>query len=290
MRLTKVSLTDILGDGRSASLRQIARREGREGASEFGIDSSVPATFGASVTPLVSRKSKMSISTFVVSVASSAVLLATLGTVSAQADPPEVLGYRAQATATATHIAIDSGTITVRDGVLAIESDDGVTVAGTELSFRVDDFTFPVDARVDGRSATLTPLFDLEHATYSPVALPFDGQAPWKNEYEREQAAWTRMTTTIALGGSLGTLVGGLGGAAVGCVLGGIAGATVAAASIAGLFGPFIPAAAVGCLGGILAVGALGTLAGQILVTAPVAVMAAVQYFTTITSPVPAPK
>jgi len=51
------------------------------------------------------------------------------------------------------------------------------------------------------------------------------------------------------------------------------------------MFGPFIPAAAVGCLGGILAIGALGTLAGQILVTAPVAIAALVQYFTTINQP-----
>ena len=79
-----------------------------------------------------------------------------------------------------------------------------------------------------------------------------------------------------------------LGGAAVGCVLGGIAGATIAAATIIGMFGPFIPAAAIGCLGGIVAIGALGTAAGQLLVTAPLALMAAVQYFTTINEPAPA--
>ena len=71
----------------------------------------------------------------------------------------------------------------------------------------------------------------------------------------------------------------------MGCLLGGIAGATVAAAAIVGLFGAFVPAAAVGCLGGIIAVGALGTLAGQLLVTAPVAIAAAAQYFTTINQP-----
>ncbi|RDI53881.1 hypothetical protein DFR68_1021, partial [Nocardia mexicana] len=38
---------------------------------------------------------------------------------------------------------------------------------------------------------------------------------------------------------------------------------------------------------GIIAIGALGTLAGQILVTAPVAIIAAVQYFTTINQPMP---
>ncbi|RDI41531.1 hypothetical protein DFR68_1321, partial [Nocardia mexicana] len=38
---------------------------------------------------------------------------------------------------------------------------------------------------------------------------------------------------------------------------------------------------------GIIAIGALGTLAGQILVTAPVAIIAAVQYFTTVNQPMP---
>jgi hypothetical protein len=71
-------------------------------------------------------------------------------------------------------------------------------------------------------------------------------------------------------------------------VLGGIAGATIASATIVGLFGPFIPAAAIGCLGGVLAVGSLGAVVGQILITAPVAIGAAIQYVTTINSPFPA--
>jgi len=206
----------------------------------------------------------------------------------AQATPPSV-GFRAEATETATVVSIDSGAMSVEDGVFTIAAEDGTVLAGTELSFRVDDFVFPITARITDRTATLTPQFDLAHATYQPVALPFEDKAPWKNEYDREQAAWSRMTSTISMGATVGTLVGGLGGAAVGCVLGGIAGATVASAAIVGLFGAFIPAAAVGCVGGILAIGALGTVAGQLLVTAPVAIMAAAQYFTTITSPAPAP-
>ncbi|MGW4720257.1 hypothetical protein, partial [Nocardia sp. NPDC004260] len=160
---------------------------------------------------------------------------------------------------------------------------------GMPLTFRVDEFEFPIAAEVADHTATLTPQFDLAHAVYKPVALPFEDKAPWKNDYDREQAAWTRMTSTITMGATIGTLVGGLGGGAVGCILGGIAGATVAAATIVGLFGPFIPAAAIGCLGGIVAVGALGTLAGQILVTAPVALGAAIQYFATVNQPPVAP-
>lgn len=203
----------------------------------------------------------------------------------AEADAP--VNYTATTTEQATVISTDAGSLVVEDGVFKVKSGTGVTLAGTELSFRVDEFVFPIAADISGRTATLTPKFDLEHASYQPVALPYEDKAPWKSEYDREVAAWSRMTGTISLGASIATLVGGIGGAGIGCVLGGIAGATVASATIVGMFGPFIPAAAVGCLGGIMAIGALGTLAGQILVTAPVAILAAAQYFTTINSPMP---
>lgn len=206
---------------------------------------------------------------------------------SAAAPGETAVGYRAQTTERETVITTDAGSLSADNGIFTIKAADGTVVAGTELSFRVDDFVFPIATQITDRTAVLTPQFDLAHATYKPVALPFEDKAPWKSEYDREQAAWSRMTSTITVGASVGALVGGLGGAAVGCILGGIAGATVASATIIGLFGPFIPAAAVGCLGGIVAIGALGTVMGQLLVTAPVAIMAAVQYFTTINSPMP---
>ncbi|MFI6958455.1 hypothetical protein ACIBJI_33920 [Nocardia sp. NPDC050408] len=198
------------------------------------------------------------------------------------ADP---INFTAQATDTQSIITTDSGSLIVEDGVLKIKAANGTTVAGTPLTFRVDDFEFPVAAEIADNTATLTPQLDIAHASYKPVALPYEDKAPWKTEYDREQAAWSRMTSTIGMGATIGTLVGGIGGGAVGCVLGGIAGATVASATIVGLFGPFIPAAAIGCLGGIVAVGALGVLAGQILVTAPVAIGASIQYLTTVNSP-----
>ncbi|MEV0080732.1 hypothetical protein AB0H58_30345 [Nocardia neocaledoniensis] len=205
----------------------------------------------------------------------------------APAAEPAAINYTATTTETSTIIGTDAGSMVVEDGVFKIKAADGTTVAGSELSFRVDEFVFPIAAEISGRTATLTPQFDIAKATYKPVALPYEDKAPWKSEYDREQAAWSRMTGTISLGASIATLVGGIGGAAVGCVLGGLAGATIAAATIVGMFGPFIPAAGVGCIAGIMAIGALGTVAGQILITAPVAIMAAVQYFTTINSPMP---
>ncbi|WP_369801787.1 hypothetical protein [Nocardia sp. BMG51109] len=197
------------------------------------------------------------------------------------------MNYSAAVTDTSLVVRTDAGSLRSEGGRFTIEAPDRTVLAGTELSFRVDDFVFPIEAGIRDRTATSTPRFDLEHAVYRPVALPFEDQAPWKNSYDRELAAWNRLTSTISAGATIGTLIGGLAGGAVGCLLGGIAGATVAAATIVGLFGPFVPAAVVGCLGGIVAVGALGTLAGQLLVTAPVAVLAAAQYFTTINQPFP---
>ncbi|MEV0343419.1 hypothetical protein AB0H49_30825 [Nocardia sp. NPDC050713] len=198
---------------------------------------------------------------------------------------PAAINFTANATETSSIVSIDAGSLVVEDNALKIKATDGTVVAGTPLTLRIDDFEFPIAADIADRTATLTPQLSMDNAVYKPVALPFEDKAPWKNEYDREKDAWSRMTSTIGMGASIGTLVGGLGGGAVGCVLGGIVGATVASATIVGLFGPFIPAAAVGCIGGILAVGALGTLAGQIFVTAPVAIGAAIQYFTTINAP-----
>ncbi|MFE3257948.1 hypothetical protein ACFXPS_00525 [Nocardia sp. NPDC059091] len=220
-----------------------------------------------------------------------AALSIAAGTSSAttDSDAPEVK-YTATPAESSTIITTDRGSLAVEDGVFEIKAANGAVLAGTELSFRVDDFVFPIKADIKDHTAILTPQFDTEHAAYTPVALPYEDQAPWRTEYDREQAAWARMGSTIQLGAGIGTIVGSLGGAAVGCLLGGIAGATVAAAVIIGLFGAFLPAAAIGCIGGMMAVGALGTLAGTLLVTAPVAVMAAVQYFTTINQPAPKPQ
>ncbi|MFC3962816.1 hypothetical protein [Nocardia jiangsuensis] len=222
-----------------------------------------------------------------------ALALAVLGALpgTAHAAPaPEggAVTFEARATETASIIEIGSGALEVADGVLRIVSPEGATVAGAPLTFRLDDFEFPIAAEISGRTAVLTPQLEPERAVYKPVALPYEDKAPWKTEYDREQAAWSRMTSTISMGATIGTLVGGLTGAAAGCVLGGIAGATVASATIVGLFGPFVPAAAIGCIGGVLAIGALGTVAGQILVTAPAAIGAAIQYFSTINAPYPA--
>lgn len=86
-------------------------------------------------------------------------------------------------------IATDSGSLVVEGGAFRIKAADGTTVAGAPLTCRLDDFEFPIAVEIKDRTATLTPQLDVEHAVYKPTALPFESQAPWKTEYEREQAA-----------------------------------------------------------------------------------------------------
>ncbi|MBF6543501.1 hypothetical protein [Nocardia brasiliensis] len=222
--------------------------------------------------------------------ATATMLIAALGVAAgtAAADPAAAdapINFTAETTDTQAIVSLDAGSIVVEDGALKIKAANGNVVAGTPLKFRLDEFEFPIAADIAGGTATLTPQLDMSKAVYKPVALPFEDKAPWKSEYDREQAAWSRMTGTISLGASIATLVGGLGGAAVGCVLGGIVGGAVVGGTIVGLFGPFLGGIAAGCLGGAAAMGALGTVAGQIFITAPVAIGAAIQYFTTINQP-----
>ncbi|WP_040812327.1 hypothetical protein [Nocardia concava] len=216
--------------------------------------------------------------------ASTTSVLCAIPAAAAPAAPDAAVGVTASVVDDSAVITIADGAIVLRDGVLTLEGPGHSALEMAEMSFRIDDFTFPIDAAVADRTVTLTPRLDREHAVYTPVALPYEDSANFTSPYQREVAAWNRLTSTVGLGVSLGTLVGGIGGAAVGCVLGAVAGATVAAATIVGLFGSFLPAGAIGCLGGVLAIGALGTVAGQLLVSAPVAVLAAVQYVTTVTA------
>ncbi|MFE6923048.1 hypothetical protein ACFVAV_18610 [Nocardia sp. NPDC057663] len=218
----------------------------------------------------------------------STALAITAGASHADAGPDsgsESVNYVASVSDTVATVEVDKGSLVVERGVLQIVGAGGTVLAGTELSFRVDDFVFPIDVVVADRMATLTPRYSLDRAQYKPVALPYEDQATWKNEYDREKDAWSRMTSTIALGASVGTLTGAIGGAAVGCALGGVTGAVLSGA-LATMFAA-LPSGVQGCIAGVGAGGFLGALAGQLFVTAPVAIAAAAQYFTTINQPMP---
>ena len=194
------------------------------------------------------------------------------------------INYKAYQNGTAAVISTDAGSLTVANGQLQIKDNAGIVVGGLPLLMQLDDMQVPIAAQVQGNTATLT--LDGANAVYNPVALPFQQFAPWKTPYDREVAAWTRMTQTIALGT-----------------------ASRSHRRCGRCRHHRLPArrrvrrgrrlrlpdsdgrrrsrlgAVVGCLAGAVAFAPVGALAGAILVGAPVAIAAAIQYFTTMNEP-----
>ncbi|WP_306359939.1 hypothetical protein [Nocardia sp. CC227C] len=229
----------------------------------------------------------MKINTFA---ATSALLVAALGvaTGTGHAEAPSgpaPVNVSYQAHERSLTLSTDIGSLEVADGALAIKSADGTVMAGAPLQVRVDDFVFPIAAEISGRSATLTPQLDRDHAVYQPVALPFEDKAEFKNEYDREKAAWSRMTSRIGLAGTLSGLTTTVLGGLVGCALGAVT-AGVVTGVVATLFGV---GPVVGCLVGAAAGASLIGIAGTVLITAPVAVASIIDYFNTINAPLPQP-
>jgi hypothetical protein len=199
------------------------------------------------------------------------------------------INYKAYNNGTAAVISTDAGSLAVADGKFQIKAADGTVVGGVPLELRIDDISMPIDAKVEGNTATLTP--DPARAVYKPVALPFQEGAPWKTPYDREQAAWGRMVTTITTGSAIGVIVGAAVAAGIGCVAGGALGAV---GGFAFLIAGAVPGALIGCLAGAATFAPIGSMIGAITVAGPVAIAAAIQYVTTInepfTPPAPAPK
>ncbi|HEY5855191.1 MAG TPA: hypothetical protein VIW24_14335, partial [Aldersonia sp.] len=195
------------------------------------------------------------------------------------------INYKAYQNGTAAVISTDAGSLTVANGQLQIKDNAGIVIGGLPLVMQLDDMQVPIATQVQGNTATLT--LDGANAVYKPVALPYQEFAPWKTPYEREQAAWSRMTSTITTGAAIGAIVGAVGAGVVGCVAGG---ALLAPPGALLFLAGVVPAAVLGCLTGAVAFAPVGALAGSILVGAPVAIGAAIQYFTTINEPFVPPK
>lgn len=178
-------------------------------------------------------------------------------------------------------ISIASGSLVVDHGKFQIRSATGKVLAGVPLSFNVGDIAFPIDAKVTGRTARLTPVINRSRASYRPVALPYQKDAPWKSRYDREQAAWSRMSTTIVTGAAVGAIVGAVSAGTLGCLLGAASGAVITAPLFLLLGGG--PVA--GCIVGATLLAPVGTLVGSIFVGAPVAIAAFIQYQDTVNAP-----
>lgn len=190
--------------------------------------------------------------------------------------------FHVRKTSTNLEVSINDGTFALVGDRLVILSRDHRLVSTLPLSFRLNDYLFPVTAKIDGDTATITPSLDVAQALYRPVSSPANQQAA-QDHLNADLAAGAGIG--LVVGTAIGAVGGCLLGAGIGAVLGGLA--TVLGTSIIGLGGlgvVLIPAnSIVGCVGGKLT-GILGAVAGAALDTSRGAI-----YFFTTTPPPPAP-
>ncbi|MBF6174080.1 hypothetical protein [Nocardia blacklockiae] len=209
--------------------------------------------------------------------ATSALVVGTLtvaGTVAAgpaAAADPAVIHWDADVVGQSVVVHTDAGFLEARDNQFVVRDAAGTVVGGLPLAYRMDGLEYPVSAKVEGNTATLTPSTD--PATAHPVDMPlqFVDQADF-------DSALSAAATQFGLATGVGTLIGSVIGLVGGCVLGAI--------TVGALTAPiFFAGAPGGCIAGASVGVAIGAAAGSILVGVPVGIASAVQFFQKINAP-----
>ena len=205
-------------------------------------------------------------------VVSAMVVLATAASVvtatQANAAPPaKNIGYSAQIVGDHVVLKTDIGSLRTSDGQFQIVDNTGKVAASIPLAYNLNDNRFPINADINGRTATLTPVRNAAAAEPVKVSDAVRKQvaAPATREQRDIQAMQTlsqSINTASAVGGLVGTIVGGV----IGCVVG-------------------LPVGGVGCLPGLVTGAGIGGVVGTIVVGGPVLIGAAIQFFNTINSP-----
>ncbi|WP_030172529.1 MULTISPECIES: hypothetical protein [Actinomycetes] len=206
------------------------------------------------------------------SVVSAMLVLATTASVltatQANAAPPaKDIGYSANIVGDHVVLKTDIGSLRTSGGQFQIVDNKGNVAASIPLAYNLNDKQFPINADINGRTATLTPVRDAAAAQPIKVsdAVRKQAAAPATREQRDIQAMQTlsqSINTASAVGGLVGTIVGGV----IGCVVG-------------------LPVGGVGCLPGLVTGAGIGGVVGTIVVGGPVLIGAAIQFFNTINSP-----
>ncbi|WP_405491312.1 hypothetical protein [Nocardia sp. NBC_00511] len=232
---------------------------------------------------------------------------------SAYADPasPSVatdiapgIQYQASVVDHAVVLTTAAGSMSVKDNLFQILDSKGAAVATLPMSYQNNGKTYPIAAKIDGNTATLTPNVDplsgqplaADTPTIKDIAAAKDIAADKSVDATAKDVdatanpnfnqALTNLSGAVTVGVAVGTLIGTAIGATIGCIAGGaILGAGATVATIGTLT---VPGAIGGCLVTGAAAGAIGAVAGTILIGGPVAAAALFQFASDLLSP-PAP-
>jgi len=199
----------------------------------------------------------------------------------AQASPTSpAVHYRISTSADAVNISVSDGTISRDASDIVIKNAAGQSVFRLGLRYRKEYLEFPIDASVSRQTASLVPSRDIARSRpIDPVqvnsvrAVAAQNAPPKQTRQQRDREALDQFNSVLSAGMTVSSLVG----LAIGAVVGGIAGCAIAGVTLTPL----------GCVFAGIPVGAgVGSIIGVILGGGGTLIVAAIQYFQTINSPV----
>lgn len=176
-------------------------------------------------------------------------------------------------------VKIANGGIAVEGNNLVVRNTAGEALETYPLNFIApDNRTYPIDASVKGKTATLVPSTNVARSTKTDPELLAKTQVADRNGYkskrERDDAALNRLNSEMAAGGTISALIG----TAVGAVLGGLLATALCV----------IPATATALMALMICipVGAtVGGIVGTVVIGGPAALVSIARYFETINQP-----
>ena len=178
------------------------------------------------------------------------------------------------------NISVSDGTISRDASDIVIKNAAGQSVFRLGLRYRKEYLEFPIDASVSRQTASLVPSRDVARSrSIDPVqvnsvrAVAAQNAPPKQTRQQRDREALDQFNSVLSAGMTISSLVG----LAIGAVVGGIAGCAIAGVTLTPL----------GCVFAGIPVGAgVGSIIGVILGGGGTLIVAAIQYFQTINSPV----
>ncbi|MCP2316388.1 hypothetical protein APR12_001725 [Nocardia amikacinitolerans] len=189
-------------------------------------------------------------------------------------------------------LTISGGELQLADDQLVLTNRDERLVATIPLTYRIDNTAYPINARIDGTTATLTPAKNDGQPVQQAVTtdqIVTTGQAATQiaeSFTPRDAQALGVFAQRAAIGAAVSAVLGAVLGAGAGCLVGAAAGAAISSPLIV-LLVPFVGATIAGCVLGAATIGAVGTMAGLVVAGGPITLFSAIQYFSTILAPCP---
>ncbi|MCC3312920.1 hypothetical protein [Nocardia africana] len=204
--------------------------------------------------------------------------------------PPAAVHYEVHRDGGSAVLSTSDGTLKIIADQLILTDHNERPVAAIPLTYQLDNTAHPINAHIDGITATLTPSKDNPRPA-QPVSrdqiIPVDKAAQIAESINpRDMQALGTFTQRVTIGAAVSAILGAVLGGGIGCLVGGAAGAAVSSPVIF-LLAPFVGATIAGCVLGAATLGAVGSMAGLILAGGPITLFAAIQYFSTILTPCP---